>query len=129
MNIKRQRLYPEWKDAFYKRFPYLFADVLTGAEAVSPITEWGIECRPGWKKIVERLCVELEALIHAIPEAERKDYRMTQCKQKFGTLRLYMSKYTEAMTKKIDAAELESTSVCEACGGPDREDKPCPTKH
>ena len=128
MNIKHQRLVPEWTDAFYKRFPRLFSDVLTGTESVSPLTDWGIECRMGWKKIVERLCVDLEAKIMAIPEAEQGEYRAVQVKLKFGTLRFYMSKETEAMTKRIDAAELESMNVCEVCGRPDHEDRPCPTK-
>jgi len=128
MNIHSQRIVPAWKDEFYARFPHLFADVLTGTESVSPLTERGIECGIGWKKILEKLCIELEAMITTFPEAERGDFRVTQLKQKFGTLRCYMSKLTPVMIKKIDAAEIETMKVCELCGKPDHEDRPCPTK-
>jgi hypothetical protein len=132
MIFARQRVVPEWTDAFYKRFPYLFADVLTGtesgAESVSPLTDWGVECGIGWYKLVERLCVDLEAMIVALPKNERVTYRASQVKQKFGTLRFYMEKETETMTKRIGAAENESMNVCELCGRPDHEDRPCPTK-
>jgi len=129
MIFARQRLVPGWTDAFYQRFPHLFADTLTATESVSPLTDWGIECRIGWKKIVQRLCGDLEAMIAALPEAERKEYRATQVKQKFGTLRFYMSRYTDAMTKRIEQAENETMTVCELCGGPDEDGKPCRTKH
>jgi len=127
MNMK-QRLVPAFKDDFYARFPNLFFDVLIGTESVSPLTDLGIECQAGWRRLVERLCVDLEAMIVALPEAERKNYRATQLKRKFGTLRCYMAKLTPAMDDRITAAENESMNVCELCGRPDHEDRPCPTK-
>jgi len=67
-------------------------------------------------------------MIVTLPENERAAYRVVQCKQKFGTLRCYMSKETEAMSERIGEAENESFHVCERCGGPEHEKPKCPTK-
>jgi len=116
VNIKR-RLVPAWEDEFYRRFPLLFADVLEGSTSVSPLTDWGIECGIGWRGLLEKVCGELERMIAAIPARNRDDYRATQVKQKFGTLRLYMGRYTDEMVDAIRVAEMESMDTCETCGG------------
>lgn len=122
MNI-RVRLVDEWDDEFYRRFPLLFADILTGTKNVSPLTESGIECRPGWRKVVESLCASLEAEIAGLPEDLRKHHRAIQIKQKFGVLRVYMSNMAPRMIGMIHTAEEESAKTCEECGRPGSIDK------
>ena len=115
MNIKR-RLVPAYEDSFYERFPNLFVDALVGKKSVSPLTEYGIECATGWRKLVEDLCARIEAAIVALPESQRHAYRATQIKQKMNELRFYMTRYTDEMTAAIADAEEECALVCELCG-------------
>lgn len=56
-------------------------------------------------------CIEWE---HAHPRA-------SQIKEKFGTLRFYMSSGTEEMWKLIHEAEEKSAHTCEDCGAPGKE--------
>jgi hypothetical protein len=116
MNIK-ERLVPAYEDMFYERFPLLFADVLAGTKSVSPLTDWGIECGAGWRRIIETLCEDLEAIIRAMPLSERTAYRAMQVKQKWQ-LRFYMTRETPEMSERIGRAVDESADVCELCGAP-----------
>lgn len=116
MNIKT-RLVPAYEDAFYARFPHLFADVLTGTTSVSPLTDWGIECGVGWRPLLEKLFKKLEAMVARLPKEQRKDVVVTQVKQKAGALRCYMSRAaTEEMHAAINEAVDESAFLCELCG-------------
>lgn len=116
MNIKT-RLVPAYSDEFYRRFPNLFADVLTGTKSVSPLTDFGIECGVGWRPLIEKLCKKLEAMIVAMPKDQRKDVVATQCKQKGGAMRFYVSRAaTEGMHAAINEVVDESAFVCELCG-------------
>ena len=56
-----------------------------------------------------RLRVEREA--DAMPEAE-------QVKEKFGTLRFYMTGASSAASHYVEFAEFQSSRVCEECGCP-----------
>jgi hypothetical protein len=46
--------------------------------------------------------------------------RASQVKEKFGTLRFYMTSHSEEMHELIDQAEAISGKTCENCGGPGR---------
>ena len=117
MNIRRKRIVPAYDDAFYRRFPNLFAGVLAGDKSVSPITDWGVECGIGWRaRVVEPLCEKLEAMIAELPEKMRGGYRATQVKEKFAVLRFYMTRATAEMLSAISDAEDVSQGVCELCG-------------
>jgi len=117
VNIKT-RLVPAYEDDFYAKFPLLFADVLVGTKSVSPFTDWGIECGIGWRSLLDDLLNTLEAQIGDEPERDRPTCRITQIKQKFGTLRVYMSRATEEMHESIARAEVASAKICESCGWP-----------
>lgn len=86
------------------------------AGIVSPWSQRGFEIHPGWHGIVKRLAPLLE---RAAPAA-----RCTQCKEKFGYLRVYYwippetPDETRAIVRAlIDAAETASSKTCEMCGG------------
>ena len=42
--------------------------------------------------------------------------KVTQVKEKFGALRFYTTATTDLCQSIIDNAEIESTTICEACG-------------
>lgn len=78
---------------------------------------WGFP-GDGWFDLLYRLSEKLEALIAAEPEEHRPC--AVQVKEKFGTLRFYMSNSTDEMEDLIDEAEKESEVTCEYCGKPGR---------
>lgn len=72
------------------------------------------ECDDGWFSLIYDLSYKLEKEIEKLPEDERPI--ATQIKEKFGTLRFYMSSETDEMSKLIEQAELKSATICEKCG-------------
>ena len=83
------------RDAFCR--PYPLDHVLAGVG-------------PGWSKIVQRLIRDLFIL--------GWDGELHQIKEKFGGLRFYIGGGSDAIFRRIDAAEAESVRTCEACGEP-----------
>ena len=67
---------------------------------------FGVECGPGWRKLIEPL----------IAECEDAGVEVMQVKEKFGTLRVYTGPCSQALDDKIRTAENESRRVCETCG-------------
>lgn len=67
---------------------------------------------PGWADILARLVPDLLAL--------GWDGSVLQIKEKYGTLRFYIGSASDAVFRRIDEAEKESSTVCERCGGPGR---------
>ncbi len=96
-------------------FPLLYRD--GDGDARRTCMVW---CFPGdgWEPLIRRLSEKLEPLIAALPEDERNECRAAQVKEKFGTLRFYMSLETDEMHSLILQAEEESARTCEDCGAP-----------
>lgn len=72
-----------------------------------------IECGDGWNDIIYHLCEKIEAI--AIRE-EPSEFQASQIKEKYGSLRFYMSSETNAMSALIDDAQRLSRETCEVCG-------------
>jgi hypothetical protein len=69
----------------------------------------GWEIGEGWKALVEEVLHELD---QAAP-----DVRVTQVKEKFGTLRIYVANKKDDVAKEIvRSAEARSATICEICG-------------
>lgn len=71
---------------------------------------------PGWTSILTKLHADISAIV--------PDYGVSQVKEKFGALRIYLN-YPEGTGTKADeaeellaVAEAESESLCEQCGKP-----------
>jgi len=62
---------------------------------------------PGWGKLIEKIWVSLP-----------KDALIEQVKEKYGTLRFYVSSVGQDVWDVIDAVERESGTICEVCGEP-----------
>jgi hypothetical protein len=90
---------------------------------------------PKWKCKLNRLYNKAVNVINSIIKWPRKLFpwnyqacycteyrhphpRAAQVKEKFGTLRFYMTHATEEMFELIEAAEAESEHTCESCGEP-----------
>ena len=77
-------------------------------------TERGIECGPGWRDLLDALCLSLEALA----EPDGPQVAAVIIKEKFGTLRVQASNASPAQRGAIDLANRISTRICECCGRP-----------
>ncbi len=75
-----------------------------------------IECGPGWKQLL----IPLLDYIHKYNEDIDSDehIRVTQIKEKFGTLRFYTNWSNDELDKLIQEAEDLSGETCETCGEP-----------
>jgi hypothetical protein len=104
----------ELDEALVRDFPNLYAD---RHNKQAPFC-WGFECGDGWEPLIRKLSQEVEAIIVALPEKERKKFRVKQVKEKFGTLRFYMGVAHDGIHAAIDRAEQESAQTCETCGKP-----------
>jgi DNA replicative helicase MCM subunit Mcm2 (Cdc46/Mcm family) len=96
-----------------------------------PFPMFGFECGDGWFDLVWRLCEDLEKLENEIIEKMKIEDRansllldedgvikVTQVKEKLGTLRFYLDSSNDQMEKRIAQAENESEVTCEKCGKP-----------
>lgn len=74
----------------------------------------------GWHRLLERLFNDLEPMASAVEAgAPDKAPRVLQVKEKFGGLRVYLSKVgTPEMSARIDVAEEEASRTCYVCGEP-----------
>lgn len=77
-------------------------------------TRVGIPIGPGWHAILTNLFDELSQL----REEARRPFHIVQVKEKFGTLRVYLSHPTDATNAAIDRASRLSAGICEFCGVP-----------
>lgn len=95
---------PTWIEAIETRFPRLFRDL-------DPYP-YGFDCGKGWETLVASLCEQLNDL--ALPRL-----RITQIKQKFGELRVYVEGGNEEVSRLIQDAEAASRMICEEPPSPD----------
>lgn len=106
----------ELDDLLVKKFPNLYRDRY--GDMRSTCMMWGFTCGNGWFLIIYNLSEKLEKIIMSLPIEQRVGVKASQCKEKYGRLRFYMSmSYTE-IDKAISEAEKLSAIVCEDCGAP-----------
>lgn len=106
---------PELDAYLCRKFPLLYADRHQPMDRTSMC--WGFEIGDGWYQIIRDLSGKLEPLIADLPEEEQRATRACQVKEKFGTLRFYMTSETDAMSDAISRAERRTETTCESCGG------------
>jgi hypothetical protein len=82
----------------------------------------GIECQTGWNQLLHNLFTKLEGYLAVNPEKFINcefPFRIDQIKEKFGTLRFYVSgAASDEMMIAIDDAEVQSAKICEVCSKP-----------
>lgn len=103
---------PEKEKYFYDTYPNLFAD------RNLPMTQtcmcWGIDCGDGWFDIIDELCRKIQYRIEQ--EGYGDGVKVTQVKEKYGTLRFYLNGEDDEMYEYICEAEKKSAQTCEICG-------------
>jgi hypothetical protein len=104
-----------------KAFPLLYRD--------KGLIPFYFECHNGWFAIIYQLSAELERLIKKQKRWWKRLWRLfnriplpmtkvTQVKEKYGSLRFYISFGTAEMYAAINKAEKLSEKTCEFCGHP-----------
>jgi hypothetical protein len=106
---------PELDEALVRDFPNLYRDRNASMQVTCMC--WGFP-GDGWEPLIRELSEKLETMILALPEDGRHHVRASQVKEKFGTLRFYMSAETDEMSAAIREAERKSAVTCEICGQP-----------
>lgn len=109
----------ELDEKLTKAHPNLYADRFGNMKTTCMC--WGFECGDGWFDILWEASQKLEKLIIEYKKkCPKNDYwpRASQIKEKYGTLRFYLSSGTDAMYAITDKAEKETKSICEICGKP-----------
>lgn len=75
---------------------------------------FGVECGDGWSDIIK----EAMALLNDHNEQLERPIEITQIKEKFGRLRIYLSASDEVTDKIIKEAYAKCAVTCEQCGEP-----------
>jgi len=71
-----------------------------------------LECGSGWFKLIDRLLYDIDK----VGKETGKTVTVSQIKEKFGGLRIYLSKRDKEIQDLIDVAEEISFHTCEQCG-------------
>lgn len=84
---------------------------------------FGVECGRGWYPLLERLLSKIESRLESLAPSVNDSYdgsgfSIDQIKEKYGTLRFYVSGASKEIYDMIHAAEKESATTCEQCGDP-----------
>lgn len=73
---------------------------------------FGIECGKGWESLYRPIMTHIDELNKTLDEK----IEVSQIKEKFGGLRIYLTRYTEELREMIADAEDKSYNMCENCG-------------
>ena len=106
----------ELDDQLCEKYPKLFV------ERNLPMSQtcmcWGFSCGDGWFNIIDLLCANIQSHIDWENKNEEKVPQVVvkQVKEKFGTLRFYISGGDDYIHGLVRMAESMSSRTCEKCG-------------
>ena len=101
--------------------PSLFATIkdeqekMTNGEMFFPIAFY-FECGDGWADLLVKLCQNIQAHLNTLPKNVAAEIVALQVKEKYGTLRFYVSHYDDTIESLIADASKKSGDTCEQCG-------------
>lgn len=102
----KEEQYDQFSKHMQERFPKMF-DGQYG----------GFACGVGWWPMLEHLCGVIQSHIdHKKGACEQ--VKVEQVKEKFGSLRFYVSGGDDYTDGAISLAEILSSHICEECGAP-----------
>ena len=76
---------------------------------------FGFEVGKGWIPVLEDGFKKINDIVE---KESIDDFRVTQVKEKFGTLRVYTNWSTDPIDKIVQEMEKTCETVCEECGEP-----------
>jgi hypothetical protein len=75
---------------------------------------FGFMCEKGWYPLIYDTLDKIEEIV----VRDELDIQVTEIKEKFGGLRIYLDGYTDEIDKIVQDAEEQSFHICEICGEP-----------
>ena len=117
---------PELEKKLFEKYPDLY-DYESGDGKSSDISHFGFSHGDGWYNIIDCLSVTIADLMKRHPGRkhltkeefeETVQVRVSQVKEKFGTLRFYIDNGSVEVYAAIAMAEAMSARTCERCGNP-----------
>jgi hypothetical protein len=112
------------ESTLFNKYPLIFRAAISPRRYPSlPIAHWGIECGQGWYPIIEDLAAWLENEALALKARKKRPPVMSQVKEKFGVITIYINgfpsmRFFEELYPRLEAAYAKSKTVCEICGEP-----------
>lgn len=103
----------EHDDYLCKTYPKLFANRNKSMQETAMC--WGFECGDGWFNLIDTLCYSIQRYIDVTGAPQ---VVVDQVKEKFGTLRFYVTGGDYNTAGMITLAENLSGKICEECGSP-----------
>jgi Icc-related predicted phosphoesterase len=105
-------VFTPWARRIMQRTPRLFGDAPW--DLTQTLVGFGFDCGPGWFPLIERT---LGSLSRIARDDGLDQMRIVQVKEKYGTLRIYLSGSNDRANAVVDAAEALSARICDLCGG------------
>lgn len=104
-----------------EKYPDLFKSRSWGPQ--QSLMCFGCDHGDGWFSIIDEMCQEIQSHIKEWPQEAKDRLHFDQIKEKFGTLRVYMSVYDKGIESILDKAAAKSAKTCETCGQPGERDR------
>lgn len=101
---------PDNERKIIEAFPDLFRGVYW--PVTTSTMAFGCEHRNGWFDLLWETCEKLQSAADRL----EVDLYLTQVKEKYGQLVIYLSDYRDEFEEIIEEAEERSASICEVCG-------------
>lgn len=98
----------------FQDFPYIYRGRKDSPKG--SLMCFGFSCGDGWYSLIYELSASLEKHVRA--NYRVVDVEVKQVKEKFGSLRFYISGGDEYVHNLITEAEMKSAVTCENCGQP-----------
>jgi hypothetical protein len=75
----------------------------------------GFQCGDGWTSLIYEMLDKLQAIADS---DGLDDLKVTEVKEKWGGLRVYLNDYPKSVSAILDEYNERSTHICELCGEP-----------
>src|SRR5690554_1975647 len=107
---------PQLDKKLVREHPTLFAS------RYAPMSDtamcWGFACGDGWYEIIKEAADKLEPILRSCKERDPEGwklgyYRASQVKEKYGTLRFYLTAAPDEAYMIVDELERKSAQICE----------------
>lgn len=92
----------------FNTYSKLFLEPEARCDPTRNLMCFGFECGDGWYHIIEKALHQLSML--------DDETLILQVKEKYGTLRIYLSGFSDEAEKIVNDAENLSSYTCEKCG-------------
>lgn len=100
---------PELENEIIQIAPYMFK--YNGWNDIQQsLLSFGFECNNGWFELIKKLVTDIKNL------DTKQQVKVTQVKEKFGTLSFYIDWGTDEIYNLIHKADKDSATICETCG-------------